>query len=430
MRRGIAALAPLLLALSLAGCRLGFGTPSAGEPTTRAQPVKISMWNLLTNDRRQDAIQESIDRFNRTHRDIRIVPYYYENEAYKQKMRAAILSNHMPDIFYYWFGESFKRTMVDSGVAADLTPMIGRHPDFRGRILPDALDAVTYNGRVYGIPHSIQHVLIWYSKPVFARFGLKPPQTWDELTSAVDKLRAGGIAPVAAAGKERWQLLHWYAYLAHRLGGAEPFMQAVDGTGGFRHPSFVEAAERFRDFAARGAFMPGYLGMDQPQAENAFLSGQAAMFLQGDWAAARMLEDGRMKDRIGYFRFPTVDGKGKATEYQGGYSVGWAVSKTADPEAAFAVLDFLMSPEERARYVAVSGTPTTVVSADVSAQRLAPAVRDYIDFIGKDATGYFGFYDQDIDYRRAQLLLDMSVALAQDPDMTRGEIEAMLGDIK
>jgi ABC-type glycerol-3-phosphate transport system substrate-binding protein len=106
------------------------------------------------------------------------------------------------------------------------------------------------------------------------------------------------------------------------------------------------------------------------------------------------------------------------------------VSKTADPEAAFAVLDFLMSPEERARYVAVSGTPTTVVSADVSAQRLAPAVRDYIDFIGKDATGYFGFYDQDIDYRRAQLLLDMSVALAQDPDMTRGEIEAMLGDIK
>jgi len=428
MRLSTAALAALIAFATFAGCRSVPASEPAAPPDV-AEPVRITMWNLLTNDPREGAIRESIEKFNRTHRDVQIVPYFFENESYKNKLRVAMLSNNMPDVFYFWSGESFKR-MVDSRVVADLTDMLDQYPSFRDSIVPEALESATYSNRVYGVPHSVQHVLVWYNKATFERYGLKPPDTWEELTAIVDELRRRGVAPVAAAGKERWQLLHWYAYLAHRLGGPAPFKRTVNGLGDFTDPSFVEAGERFRDFAARGAFMAGYLGMDQAQAEEAFVSGEAAMFLQGDWAAGRMFADERMGERLGYFRFPTVAGRGDPTEYQGGYSVGWAVSRTADLEAAFRVLTFMMSPEERARYVETSGTPTTVKGVRIAPERMSPNVYDYIRFIENDATGYFGFYDQDIDYRRAQLLLDASVSLAENRRLSRADIEAMLGAIE
>jgi raffinose/stachyose/melibiose transport system substrate-binding protein len=430
MHRVMTFIAAMLCLLAMTGCLPGLdGTSPLNAGPSAPPPVKITIWNLLTNDRRQEVIHESILKFNRTHRDVQVVPYYFENEAYKNKLRVAMLSNNMPDVFYFWSGESFKR-MVDSQVVADLTGMLETHPDFRQSLIPEALQSAAYDGRVYGIPHSIQHVLIWYSKPVFAEYGLRPPETWAELTEIVKALNAKGVPPIAVAGKERWPLLHWYSYLAHRLGGSGPFMRAIRGEGDFKDPSFVEAAELFHAFVKSKAFLPGYLGMDQPQAEQAFLSGETAMFMQGDWAAARMLEDSRQKGRIGYFRFPTVNGKGNPAEYQGGYAVGWAISKTADLKAAFEVLSFLMQPEERRIYVEASGTPSTLKNLDISPDRVDPSVYDYLQFIGKDPEGYFGFYDQDSDYRRAQLLLDAVATFAGEAEIGRREIEDVLGNIK
>lgn len=387
------------------------------------------MWNLLTNDRRQEAIHDSIMRFNRSQSDIEIVPYYFENEAYKNKLRVAMLSNRMPDMFYYWSGESFNR-MVDSGVVADLSELLNRHPDLRDRMIPEALNSASYENGIYGIPHSIQHVLIWYSQSIFEQYGLTPPDTWEELNTIVERLDAQGIAPIAAGGKDRWPLLHWFSYLSHRLGGPEPFRRAISGEGDFTDASFIDAAELFHQFAMNHAFMPGYLGMDQPQAEEAFLSGAAAMFLQGDWAAARMLEDPRQEGKLGYFRFPTVKGQGMSTDYQGGYSVGWAISSTADLDAAFQALEYLMQPEERERYVQISGTPTTVKGINTTLDSLTPAVGEYIRFIHEDAGSHFGFYDQDIEYRRAQSLLDAVVTLAGETKFDRDEIERKLAEIK
>ena len=61
----------------------------------------------------------------------------------------------------------------------------------------------------------------------------------------------------------------------------------------------MEAAQRFRNLVDRKAFIPGFLGFDLPAAEDAFLSGQAAMYLQGDWVADKLLNS----DDIGYFHF-------------------------------------------------------------------------------------------------------------------------------
>lgn len=412
------------------GC-FSSNTRSLPVPDSNADPnpVKVTLWGLQTNDQRQIAFEESIQVFNQKHADIQIIPYYYENEAYKNKMRVAMISGNMPDIFYYWFGESFT-SMIDSQIVTDLTDMLAKNPEFRNQFYPEALEYASHNDRIYGIPHSVQHVQIWYNKTIFLDYNLQPPETWEELINVIKVLKENQISPISVGGKDRWPLLHWFSYLAHRIGGPSPFNLAVEGTGDFRHPSFVQAAVLFRQLIQNDAFIPGFLGLDMPTAEERFLAGESAMYMQGDWIAGKLIHDERQVGNIGYFRFPTVSGRGVRTEYHGGYSSGWAISKTSNKNEAFNIITFIMSENERKKYVEASGTPTSIQHMDISNLNLSPATVDYLRFIDKDATGYFGFYDQEIDHQRAQLLMDAIVKFTSEEELSEEEIKEILSEVR
>lgn len=397
--------------------------PSAGSGSS--PPVTVTLWAQDSGDQRQAALMDSIERFNASQSAIRIVPYFYKEEQYKAKMRVALVSGKMPDLFYYWFGQSFKY-MVDAGRVADLTERIERHPDFRDRFYPEALKRATYNNRIYGVPHSIYHVIVWYNRKIFEEHGLKPPADWEGLMDIVRKLNDRGITPIAVAGKERWPLLNWFAYLSNRIGGSEPFERVVRGEGDFTDPSFIEAGMKLRELAENGAFISGFSGMNVQDVEEVFLSGGAAMYLQGDWSADKLLANGD----IGYFRFPDLHGKGRTTEYYGGYGAGWAIAVNGHVDAAFQVLDYLLSPQEWAGFVAASVSPSPVVNQRVLESSIHPAVRQYVKFIQSDPTGYFGYYDQELDPRRAQLLMDAVLKIAYEPKMTRAELVELLRSVR
>ena len=414
------------LTFLLTACATESRPASTGETSVLSpSPVKITFWNVLTNDRRHEILSASIRQFNQSRSDIQIVPYFYETESYKNKLKVAMFSGKMPDLFYYWTGESFKY-MVDSQIVADLTEFVENHKDFSIRFRPETLVSSQYYGRIYGVAHSIHHVLIWYNKRLFAEHGLTPPETWDQFLNIVDILKSKGITPIAVSGKERWPLLHWYAYLAHRLGGSSPFDRALKGAGDFTDPSFIRAARLFRELVNKKPFIEGFLGLDLPTAEKAFLSGEAAMYLQGDWGAEKLLRNGE----IGYFRFPTVHGFGEAREYYGGFAVGWAIAERSNKEAAFRVLDYMLSEPERTRFVEGTGTLSTLKEIRLSKENMDPEVYEYAQFISRDPVGYFGFYDQQLEPRRAQLLLDAIVKLAGEEQMDPRRIEELMGTVR
>lgn len=418
----------MLVICSVVLCSGCFHTPQVPE-TADSAPVKVTLWGLQTNDQRQIAFENTIRAYNQQQSNIQIVPYYYENEAYKNKMRVAMVSGNMPDIFYYWFGESFN-DMIDSNIVVDLTDMLEQKPKFRDQFYPEALQYASYKDRVYGIPHTAQHVLIWYNKSIFEENHISPPETWEQLIDVVETLKKNGISPIAVAGKDRWPLLHWFSYLAHRIGGPSPFKAAVQGSGDFTQPSFIQAGVLLRQLVQHDAFIPGFLGLDMPSADALFLSGKSAMYMQGDWAAGTLLNDERQKGNIGYFRFPTVNGKGKLSEYQGGYSSGWAISKTANQKIAFDIISFIMSEDERKKYVEASGVPTSIQNMDISNLALSPSSAEYLRFINDDATDYFGFYDQEIDARRAQLLMDAVVTIISEEEISEEGIRSILSEVK
>ncbi|MEU3983041.1 extracellular solute-binding protein [Streptomyces sp. NPDC026672] len=101
------------------------------------------------------------------------------------------------------------REMVDAGKAPDLA-QIGAYADYaaEGRLyeasdllsIPvqaDLLSQLAEAGQVnhvqYGIPFAASTRVLFYNKTLFAKAGITPPTTWDELESDAEALKADGV---------------------------------------------------------------------------------------------------------------------------------------------------------------------------------------------------------------------------------------------
>ena len=56
-----------------------------------------------------------------------------------------------------------------------------------------ALTDVTYKDKVYGLPYYADTISFIYNKKILADAGIAVPATWDEVTAAAEKLKAGGM---------------------------------------------------------------------------------------------------------------------------------------------------------------------------------------------------------------------------------------------
>src|SRR4051794_15920532 len=110
--------------------------------------------------------------------------------------------------------------MEQAGQMADLEPEF-KKLGVLDELNPAAVNIVKslYGGKLVALPLELNIEGLWYNKQLFSRNGITPPQTWDELVQAADKLNAKGIQPFAASGKQGWPLTRLIGdYLFRKLG--------------------------------------------------------------------------------------------------------------------------------------------------------------------------------------------------------------------
>jgi raffinose/stachyose/melibiose transport system substrate-binding protein len=412
----------LMFTFLIAGCSSGKSTTS----NSGGEGVKeLTLWSVETD--RRPFVEKSIEKFNASHKDIQIKAEFFEDEAYKTKMKVALAGNKMPDLFTYWSGETFK-TLVDAGAVGDITEHLNQDASFKENMLPGGWDAYTFDGKTYGIPYSLNSVALWYNKEIFEKNGLTPPKTYDELLEVVDKLNAKNITPITVAGKDRWPILHWYAYLAQRIGGAEPFDKAKSGETNFAEKSFVEAGEKLKELAIeKKGFVNGFLGLDYAAAASIFTSGKAAMYLQGDWAISEFVKDEAFTKKVGFVPFPVVEGgKGEQQIFHGGFGNGYAISAKTDQDAAYEAIKFLSSAEERKPIAEELGVTSAMANVELDQSNMNPLAYEYLTYISENAKGFFGYYDQQLDPKRADQFMNITSAIVGKPDVdVKKELESI-----
>ncbi len=215
LRLGLGAGASALVA----ACRgaAGTPTPAAGGPAGTVQPavsptvatiptapaaakgvtIDFVVWSYSV-----ETIQDNIRKFQEKYPNITVRLSDFPWQAYHETMVNRFQSKTPTDVMYN--GEDWLPEFAAAGWVVPLEDYFDWVKGYRDKIFKFALDCMTYNGKLYGLPYYADTITFLYNAKVLQDAGItKPPETWEEVTEQSKFLQQKGmefpfIAEIAA----------------------------------------------------------------------------------------------------------------------------------------------------------------------------------------------------------------------------------------
>ena len=154
-----------------------------------------------------------------------------------------------------------------------MTPDTDKISDTVKKQMSSALESMSYDGKVYGVPVTVQPGGIWYSKDLFKQAGIDAaPTTFSELKTDVQKLRSAGIDPIALGGKDAWPVGHWYYWLSMRECSPKAYAKGVNDKD-FSDSCWTKAGDDLKDLLDANAFNEGFLTTTAQQGASSSVDG-------------------------------------------------------------------------------------------------------------------------------------------------------------
>ena len=259
-----------------------------------------------------------------------------------QTLKTLAATGQLPDI--YQASTDIINTFRESGQIMALND-VAESSGFLDKLY-DANKELAYadDGNIYAFPFSGQEYVLWYyNAALFEEYNLEVPETFDDLLNCVEVFTENGITPLALFGQEGWNTAAAYDVIATRY--AEGGIKALDeGTASITDDGYVEAAQMMEKLVAAGLFQDDATTTNYDQASEKFLSGEAAMFINGQW----YIEDATsaLGDDVDWMYYPAADAAsyetGKSVFSGGGSASGFAVNPDSEnAELAAEVAEFI-----------------------------------------------------------------------------------------
>ncbi|MEH3076127.1 MAG: extracellular solute-binding protein [Quadrisphaera sp.] len=441
-RRGflaMLAMAPLAGA-ALSAC--GTSGPS-GSGGGGGGDGKASMW-YLSGQPNEKIKGDNIATWNKANPDDTIAITYFQNDAYKTKIKTAIGAGQAPTIIYSWGGGTLASYAAASQVA-DLTDWFGQNPDVKNSVLASTFQAATVDGKIYAYPNENAALIIfYYNKKLFDQVGAQPPTTYAELQALVEKFKGAGIAPIALAGQSRWTSMMWLEYFFDRIGGPEVFQAIFDGTANaWSNPDAVKALQATQDLVKSGAFIKGFESITaDSNADQALLyTDKAAMMLHGSWVYSGIKNDAAdfvSAGNLGWFAFPSIEGgKGDVKNVAGNPAQYMSISSKASQEQQDIAKKYFADKENgifcEAVIDAYIESGQVCVAAGIEDKIAQSKDKDFLGFCYdaiKNAPSFVQSWDQALSPTQAEALLsniDQLFSLSITPEQFAQNMDATIG---
>ncbi len=325
----------LLLALSPAGC--GRTPPGAGPVTLVFKHAKILG--------PADPVPGLLRRFETEHPGVRVQAESLTWSSDEQHQFYVInLEGGSPPFDVMMLDVIWVPEFARAGWILDLTDRVP--PAERDAHFASAIEPATQDGRLWALPWFMNVGLLYYRKDLLAKYGLDPPESYDELTRQVRLIQAG----------ERDPRLDGYLWQGKQYeGGMVNVLEALWANGTrlidergrpFPEPERAEEAlAALRGLIASGVSPPWVTAADEELTRRPFGDGRA-IFLRGWPYALDLFElpDSRVRGRVGVAPMPRLAHGPVGAAATGGAHL--AVSaRTRHAELATALVRFLTSEE-------------------------------------------------------------------------------------
>ena len=171
----------------LAACALLGGT-LAGMPARADVTLEMVVWNYSI-----DTIQDNIKQFEAANPGIKVNLTDYTWPDYQDSLILRFRSNTPTDVIYG--GQDWLPAWAAAGFVKPLTSIAPADTveALKKDIASFALSDMTYKGELYGLPYYADTISFLYNKKILEEKGIAVPTTWDEVTAAAEKLKAGGM---------------------------------------------------------------------------------------------------------------------------------------------------------------------------------------------------------------------------------------------
>ena len=273
----------LIASIGLIGCGKNSSTGN-GDGETSADKITLTIGHFDV-DENGAIFRDALEEFRKAHPEVNLVEEAIPHDPYRVKMTTLGASGDLPDLFVA--NGSMLIDYIPKGYVGTFNEALDQDPEWKNGFLPNSFDEFTTDGKIYGVPTAMfsAHV-IYYNKELFEKVGIASfPQTWEEFTAAIQKLKDSGVTPIAMGNKSNVPVGSvLFGTLADRYTGTDWFKAMKEGKAKFTDPEFVNALKALQDLAKMGAFNPDINSIDGDQASTLYYNKQAAMMVDGAWA--------------------------------------------------------------------------------------------------------------------------------------------------
>ena len=302
-----------------------------------------------------------------------------EGSSGNELIFAKMQSGEVPDILW-WQGAKTSATEIGEDLFVELSGDWVN--DYNASILESPNQ--TYNGKLICAPFGDVTVFgMCYNKKVFADNQIEIPQTWDEMMAACETLKAAGVTPMYVSGTTDNEWTLQIIPIDARLKQESIVPGSMDSLNSheklWTDMEYMQLTfDRMKEMKDKGYIQDTFLSDSYADAQEALLTGTAAMYSQATWIYAeltKLAESQEELENIGFFPIPATEAKDSIayTETPTGFVVPKEGKKV---DLAVQIVGELVTKEAMTEYYkmhqgipAVNGVDVNLTSipADVSA---------------------------------------------------------------
>lgn len=315
-------------------------------------------------------INESfIEAFNEQYPDINITWKQVAIDDYDATIKPALANGEGVDLFEVSAGSANGGVSIFGSMAVEMTPYLVETlgEDYADKLSESSLSSMTVDGELKALGVGTVYAgNLWINKDLFDEYDVAIPTNFDEWKAACEAFAEHDIIGfVQGAGQGAFNIDMYHAICDNVSPGE--FTKALRGEAEWTDETFVTAFEIWKRIFDEGIMQDGALGIQQyPEANNLFLSQQAAMVMMGSWYTMNTLPDtmrANMESASSTddpftmipINFPDVAGTGNVGSMFNDIDYAMAVAQNAsdvDAAAKFAV--WLGATEEGQQLIADS----------------------------------------------------------------------------
>jgi len=301
--------------------------------STKQSKIQFASWGSKSE---VEILKPILAEFELENPDIK-VEFVHIPQNYFQKIHLLFASNLAPDVIF--INNLYLPIYANSGVLDEVKREREKGKDNQTAALQPfytkALEALSYNGRLYAIPRDVSNLVIYYNKDLFAKYNVPyPDKNWEfkDFLATAQKLtkdtNKDGKTDIWGVSFEE-DLIYYLPYLMSEGGGvlSDDLKTSIINT-----PESKKGLQFYTDLRNKYNVAPKASESASATMAQLFLQEKLGMYISGRWMVPKYRTDAKFNWDV--INFPKGD-KGSVVAMD---ASGWAIAKSSNNKEAAALL--------------------------------------------------------------------------------------------